>query len=127
MSRKRPETNKAALLVALEKSLGLVTPACKEVGISRNQFYQYCRTDEDFKKKVDEINDIQTDFVESQLFKKIKAGSERSILFYMKYKGKSRGYSDSIDLTSGGEAIKNITFEIINKKKNDDDIDGFED
>jgi hypothetical protein len=128
MAQKKPETYKAALLIALEKSLGLITPACKEVGVSRETYYRYYKEDPDFKKKVDEINDIQTDFVESQLFKKIKSGSERSILFYMKYKGRKRGYTDSIDLTSGGEAIKNITFEIINKKKNDDeDIDGFED
>jgi transcriptional regulator of acetoin/glycerol metabolism len=31
---------KPELLLALEKNLGIVTPACKEVGISRNVFYQ---------------------------------------------------------------------------------------
>jgi hypothetical protein len=129
MSVKRDsEYHKQKLLEALEKTLGIVTPACKEVGLSRNQFYVYYNTDPDFKKSVDEIQDVTLDFAENQLLKKIREGSERSILFYMKYRGRKRGYNDSMDITSGGEAIKNITFEIINKKKNDDsDIDGFED
>jgi hypothetical protein len=89
---------KDKLLQALEKHLGIITPACKEVGVSRETYYQWYRNDEEFKKNVDAINDIQMDFVESQLFKNIKAGSERSILFYMKYKGRERGYSDEINM-----------------------------
>lgn len=104
-NKQQPEVWKKKLLIALEKSLGIVTPACKEVGISRDRFYTYYHEDEEFKKAVDAINDIQTDFVENQLFKKIKEGSEKSILFYMRYKGKKRGYSDNIDLTTNGKDI----------------------
>ena len=98
MAKQNPIKNKELLLQALERSLGLVTPACKEVGISRNQFYVYYNTDPDFKKSVDDINEILTDFVENQLFKKIKDGDTQSILFFMKYKGKKRGYTDSLDI-----------------------------
>lgn len=96
---------KEKVLEALERSLGIITPACKEVGITRETFYRWLREDEEFKNKVEEINELQGDFVENQLFKKIKEGSERSILFYMKYKGKKRGYSDSIDVTTNGEKL----------------------
>jgi len=112
---------KADVLLALEKNLGIVTPACDEAGISRNTFYEYYKTDEEFKAAVDEINEIQGDFVENQLLKKIKEGSERSILFYMKYKARRRGYSDSIDITSGGDKITGINISII---KPDDIEDG---
>lgn len=118
MTRHRIETNKEKMLKALEKSLGIVTPACKEVGISRETFYRYYREDEEFKAKVDDINEITLDFAENQLLLKIKEGSERSILFYMKYKGRKRGYAEKIDV-EGNLDIKTITFEIINKK---DDI-----
>jgi len=107
MSKKQPEVYKELLLQALEKSLGIVTPACKEVGISRDRFYTYYNEDEDFKKKVNDIQNIQLDFVENQLFRKIKDGSERSIIFYMKHRGKSRGYTDSIDLTTDGQKLNN--------------------
>lgn len=108
MSRKRPEYYKEKLLLALEKTLGVITPACKEVGITRDTFYRYYNEDEDFRKKVDAIDEITLDFAENQLLRKIREGSERSILFFMKYKGKKRGYTDSIDLTTKGEKITEI-------------------
>jgi hypothetical protein len=118
-----PELHKKLLLEALEKTLGIVTPACKDVGISRNQFYNYYNTDPDFKKAVDDIHEITLDFAENQLLKKIKEGSERSILFYMKYRGRKRGYSESMDITSDGKSITEIKLIHI---KNKDDIDGEE-
>lgn len=121
MSKQQPELYKKKLLEALEKSLGIVTPACKEVGISRNQFYVYYREDEEFKKAVDDINDITLDFVENQLLRNIKEGSERSIMFYMKYKARKRGYTDSIDITTNGENLNKIQIEIINPIKKDED------
>lgn len=105
---KRPEENKKNLIIALEKSLGVVTYACKDVGISRNQFYVYYRTDEDFKLAVDDISNITLDFVEHQLLKSIGEGNQASIAFYMKYKGKSRGYADNLDITSGGEKLTTV-------------------
>lgn len=98
MRKQKPEVYKKKLLEALERSLGIVTSACKEVGISRNQFYNYYKSDLEFKSKVDDINDITLDFAENQLLKKIKEGSERSILFYMKYKGRKRGYSETLNI-----------------------------
>ncbi len=95
MSKHKPDVYKKKLLEALERTLGIVTPACKEVGVSRDTFYRYYKEDDDFKRKVDDIHEITLDFVENQLLKKIKDGSERSILFYMKYRGKSRGYYDN--------------------------------
>jgi hypothetical protein len=105
MSKQQPEVWKKKLLVALEKTMGIVTPACKEVGISRDRFYTYYNDDPEFKRAVDDIQDIQTDFVEGQLFRKIREGSERSILFYMRYKGRKRGYSESVDITSAGDKL----------------------
>jgi hypothetical protein len=109
MAQQKPEVYKKKLLEALERSLGIVTPACKDVGISRETFYRYYKEDEVFRAAVDDINEITLDFTENQLLKKIKEGSERSILFYMKYKARKRGYTDSIDITSGGEKIIDIS------------------
>ncbi len=85
------EDKKEKLLEALTKHLGIVTPACKEINISRDTFYKWKKEDADFAKRVQEIDEMQMDFVENQLFKKIKDGSEKSIMFYMRYKGRKRG------------------------------------
>jgi hypothetical protein len=98
MSKHNPIQHKKKLLEALERTLGLITPACKECGLSRGIFYKYLRDDPEFKKAVDEIHEITLDFVEAQLFKQIKNGSERSILFYMKYRGRSRGYNETLNI-----------------------------
>jgi hypothetical protein len=121
MPRSTPEKtakNKEKLLIALEKTLGVITMACKETGISRQSYHKWYNEDEEFRRRVDEIEDIQTDFVENQLFKKIKEGSERSILFYMKYKGKKRGYNDSIDITTGGKPFEPIQINYIKPNEN---------
>ncbi len=115
-----PQKKKERLLIALEKNHGIVTPACKDAKVQRSQYYDFYKNDPEFAKKVDELNEVTLDFVENQLLKKIEQGSEKSILFYMKYKARKRGYTDSVDITSGGEKINNIQIEIIKKK--DDDI-----
>lgn len=83
--------NKKALLEALEKSLGVVTTACKIVGISRVTYYEYLK-DPEFKAQVDDIENIALDFAESQLHKQIRDGNVSSTIFYLKTKGKNRGY-----------------------------------
>lgn len=115
------EENKNRMIKALENSLGIVTPACKEVGVSRVTFYKWVRDDEEFKKRVDEVYEIQGDFVENQLFKKIKAGSEKSIMFYMRYKGRKRGYTDSIDITTDGKSIN--TIKLVEVRKDNQDLE----
>jgi hypothetical protein len=117
MSKHNAKVYKQQLLIALEKNLGIVTAACKEVGVSRDSYYDYYNNDPEFKRKVDDINEIVIDFAESQLYKKIKEGSERSILFLMKYKGKKRGYTDSIDITSDGKAITEIKLIQVKSRK----------
>jgi AcrR family transcriptional regulator len=63
----RVEHTKRALIEAMEASLGVVTTACKKVGVSRTTFYEYYKTDEDFKNTVDELEAVALDFAESQL------------------------------------------------------------
>lgn len=83
---------KKALLEALEKSLGVITTACKAVGVNRSTYYDYYNNDEEFRKEVDTLSDVAVDFAESQLHKQINEGSTAATIFYLKTKGKSRGY-----------------------------------
>ena len=86
------DIQKAAMLEALEKSLGIVTSACKSVGISRNTHYTWLKQDDIYKEAVDDIENIALDFAESQLHKQIKEGSTAATIFLLKTKGKKRGY-----------------------------------
>ena len=104
----KTEHNKKRVIEALVKSLGVVTTACKIADISRTQFYYWCKEDEAFYDKVRDVSDIALDFAESQLFNQIKDGNTGATIFYLKTKGKARGFVErqEMDHTSAGEPIK---------------------
>ena len=83
---------KKNLLEALEQSLGIVTTACKIVGCARYTFYKYYKDDQDFRASVDELENLTLDFVESKLHKQIENDNTTATIFYLKTKGKKRGY-----------------------------------
>ena len=110
---KQNVTLKKAMLSALEQSLGIVTTACKSVGIERNTHYNWLKEDEDYKASVDSIQDITLDFAESQLHKQIKDGEVTSTIFYLKTKGKKRGYVERME-QDVSITLPKVTIEIIN-------------
>jgi len=118
---KTTDKKKKAFLAAFEKNYGIITRTCKEVGITRETFYKWKKEDPVFSQAVEEQDEKTIDFVESELYKKIQEGSERSILFFMKYKGRKRGYTDSLDITSGGEKITEIRLIKVDRKKEGDE------
>ena len=120
MGKKERNLKKETLLQALESSLGIVSTACNRTGISRSSFYKWYKEDEEFRQKVDEIDNLKLDFVESKLFKNIENEKEKSIIFYLQHKGHKRGYiqRQNINLTSNEEDIKKIEIEIIESKGN---------
>ena len=99
---------KEAILSALENSLGVVTVACKSVDIPRSTYYKWLKEDEKFSEQVKDIENIALDFGESQLHKQIGLGNTSATIFFLKTKGKKRGYIErsELDLTSGDEPIK---------------------
>jgi len=116
----KSNTYKKALLKALEKSMGNVSEACKMAGLNRTTYYRYYKEDPNFKATVDDIAEENLDFAEGQLLKLIKGveiettiffmykgeviaqpvikkhiPDKTAIIFYLKTKGKKRGYVES--------------------------------
>jgi hypothetical protein len=101
------QQNKKKLLKALEKSMGIVANACKIVNLDRTTFYRYYNEDEEFKEAVDNMQDYVLDFAESKLLENIKDKKETSIIFYLKTKGRKRGYIEKqdVDVTTKGKEM----------------------
>lgn len=93
------DVKKKYFLKALSKAYGIIAPACNAVGISRNTYYRWYHGDKEFREKADEISETQVDFVESKLMQMIESSDASSIIFYLKTKGKHRGYSDKAQQT----------------------------
>ena len=138
---------KKAILNALELYHGIVTDACGSIGLARSTFYDWLKTDLVFKAQVDEIQDVALDFVESKLFQKIngvatagKSGedgellvydlppSDTAIIFYLKTRGKKRGYIERTELTGadGKELNYTVTLDLGNTKNTINAIPGAE-
>ena len=105
--------HKKAIIEALEQSLGIVTSACKKVGVGRTTFYGWLNDDEEFAKAVKDIENVALDFAESQLHKQIKDGNPSSTIFYLKTKGKKRGYVERMETenTNKNFDLSNLTDE----------------
>jgi len=102
----RQARRKSLLIQALKKSYGVVTVACDLVGISRHTYYKWYHNDDDFKKRADEAGEYGLDAAETQLHKNIKGGKEASLIFYLKCRGRSRGFIERGDDSS---LVVNIT------------------
>ena len=109
---------KEAMLQALENSLGVVTVACKKTETPRSTYYKWLKEDKEFAQAVKEIENVALDFAESQLHKQISDNSTAATIFFLKTKGKARGYIEKqqLDLYSGDNQINKIEIEIIKPK-----------
>lgn len=117
---------KRSLLDALRLSLGVVETACKAAGIPRRTHYNWLKKDEKYAAEVAEIDDVAIDFGESQLYKLMRGytlpdtkvflnsdskqpivvpitkhiGTDASaVIFFLKTRGKKRGYIERSELT----------------------------
>lgn len=93
---------KAAMLKALEKSLGVVTSAANEIGIDRSTHYEWLKTDKEYKRAFKEIENAALDFAESALHQQIKKGNPLSTMFFLKCKARKRGYIEQQDIKIQG-------------------------
>lgn len=96
MSQHNP-TRKKAMLEALEKSLGVVTTACKLIGLDRSTHYDWMNKDPEYKQAVENVDNVTLDFAESSLHKQIKDGNTAATIFLLKTKGKKRGYIEKVE------------------------------
>lgn len=96
---KRVAKEKEDLLAALAQTSGIVSSACKAANVSRMTYYRYYKEDPAFREKADDIKELQKDFAESLILKKMKEGDTTMIIFYAKTQMKDRGYTERREIT----------------------------
>ncbi len=91
------ENKKARMLELLKAKCGNVSESCAELGITRQLHYYWMKNDAEYADAVAEIDEANIDFAESQLRRAIKDGDTTSIIFFLKTKGKNRGFSERVE------------------------------
>lgn len=114
-TKKRVEDKKALFLKAFEQSRGIIAPACRAISMTRQIYYKWLEDDPSFAEAVEAIRQEQIDTVESVLLNKIEDGDTTAVIFYLKTKGKERGYSERTELTGkdGKDLNPDIRIEIV--------------
>lgn len=69
-----------------------ISATCEALGISRQSFYNYKDSSEKLREQIEEADEAILDFAESKLMEHIDNGDVTSLIFFLKTKGKSRGY-----------------------------------
>lgn len=135
--------HKKALLAALEKTLGVVSEACKIAELDRTTFYNYQKEDAEFAAAVKDIQEISLDFAESKLFQLIDGvwlegkGEDQNepptyklppnvtaTIFYLKTKGKDRGYVEKQEIQHSGSIQQKPAHDL--SKLSPEELDAFE-
>lgn len=88
--------NKAEFLEIYAKLLCNVTKTCKAVGIERVTFYRWYENDAKFHQAVDDLENVRLDFAEDMLNIKMQQGDTAAIIYFLKTKGKHRGYIEKV-------------------------------
>jgi hypothetical protein len=142
MAKSKKEKQKI-FLKAFKDKAGNVSEACIAANIARSSYYNWYNEDlksgNEFKEAVDELNERLTDFVESKLMEKIqgvpvevkskdgkkvtayrKEPETTAIIFYLKTKGKKRGYVEKQQVENTN---KNFNINLDNIPKTDKAMD----
>ena len=105
-----PDNFKDKMIQALELNLGNVTASCKAMNISRDTHYRWMKEDKEYRRAVKDMENAALDFAESSLLKQIAKGNPLSTIFFLKCKGKKRGYIEQNNLEIRGNMLFRADF-----------------
>lgn len=120
------------MLIALKKNLGVVSSAARAANINRDTHYNWMKSDEAYARAVVDLQEAALDFAESKLFELMngvtvqqppRPGQAQPIvytippnvaacIFYLKTKGKKRGYVERIQLGDFGDDEMSTTLDV---------------
>lgn len=84
--------DKEEFIKAYVASTGNVSTACNKANCSRAVYYKWMKEDPEFKERINEVDEGQLDFAETKLKQHIMEGNLTATIFYLKTKGRDRGY-----------------------------------
>ena len=124
----KTDKKKEFMLQCLKQSMGIVSHACEKADTARATHYDWYNNDQDYAAQVDAIQESCIDFAESKLMELINGAKHEvatakgevlqvqdgpnptACIFYLKTKGKKRGYVEKSELDVQGSGI-NITID----------------
>lgn len=95
--KKRTTATQKIFLAAYKASFGNISAACEKANIGRGTYYRWMKTNPKFAEQVEDQNEKLIDYAESKLLKQIMDSNITAIIFFLKTKGKKRGYIETVE------------------------------
>ena len=87
-------SKKDIFLKALKNNLGHISKSCTAANIHRRTYYSWIDKDEKFKDDCNAVTEGLVDLAESKLLENINNNDNACIIFFLKTKGRKRGYDE---------------------------------
>ncbi len=95
-----------------EKKACNVSATCAALNITRTIWYRWREKHKNLDEMLKESEEAMIDFAESKLMENIQDGEVTSLIFFLKTKGKNRGYVETINnkvtVNAFEEVMKNL-------------------
>ena len=101
----KTDKKKKDFIESLRNNLGHIADACEAANIGRRTYYNWVAEDKEFKEDVENVKEGLLDLAESKLLENINNNENVAIIFYLKTKGKQRGYIEKQEI----EVVKPIS------------------
>jgi hypothetical protein len=95
------------MIEALEHGRGLIAPAARYLGCSRDTIRSYMAEHPEIAKAIEDASEAVNDMTELKLFDAIERGEAWAICFRLKTRAKNRGYVEKAEITGAkGAPVK---------------------
>ena len=112
----RTAIKKADFLVAFKAKAGNISHACDASQVGRQTYYGWLEADAAFAQAVEDINESLIDWGEGLLKVQMQKGDTTAIIFFLKTKGKKRGYVERQEMEHSGAVDNHLIVEFVETK-----------
>ena len=101
------------IIQAVEAAGGNLTLAAKMLKCSRTTVYNYANKFVTVQAAIDEQREVSLDFAENTLMSLIREKNVAATIFFLKTRGKERGYIERSEITGPDGSPQKITVKLI--------------
>ena len=107
------------MIQALRDTQGNVSRACAMIGVSRTSFNYHRDKYPEFNNRVIEVMDSLIDEAESALMDQIRGGNSSATIFFLKTRGRDRGYIEQTSHKEERNINVNFSYDVTESKQLD--------
>jgi len=108
MYKSKTKVKESDVIKVYQKKGCNVSATCTALGISRQTFYSMKQKSQKLAEELDAIDESMLDYAESKLMEHISDGDVTSLIFFLKTKGKKRGYVERTENDMSINGFENL-------------------